>query len=353
MQKVLQRTVRAERVATRRHAKERLHRERGEGWERAQSRNRLIRVTGSNIKAARLNRQEDWERGPLAPRRNVGEQEETYGAMNMFDLHTPELEKKAQPKWCGISQGDRVVVMRGRDKGRIGSVQEVMMERGQLRVKGVNVTDVVIPEWMNREDNTQGVVQQVPRAIPMEDVRLVYPLPDPETGIVRDVIVDRLVRVNSEYYKVKKEWTEGDRLIPGTNTLVPWPEKADPDYEDHDDDTLRITVEEQTSRPFLLHPPMPLTVIDELRNKFSRFRTRHDWEYLDKKEAEDAAVEKRKELVKGMRTPLQQLAEVRKARREREERELSAEQLAKIGEVIEAEKGKVVGRVERGRIAGR
>merc|ERR1711939_384049 len=112
----------------------------------------------------------------------------------------------------------------------------------------------------------------------------------------------------------KKEWTQGDRLIPGTNTIIPWPEKADEYHEDFENDTLRLNVDEQTFRPFLLHPPMPLSVIDELRNKFSRFRTRHDWDFIERKELEDEREEKRKDL--------------------------SDEQLAKIGEVIAAERAK-------------
>ncbi|TKA81566.1 hypothetical protein B0A55_03016 [Friedmanniomyces simplex] len=348
MQKVIQRTVRAERVANRKHAKVREHEIRGEGWAASQQINRLVRATGANIKAARLHRQQDWDAGSLlAPRRDVGEKATTYGAIPVHEINIPKLQPHQQPKWFPISEGDRVVVIKGRDKGKIGDCIEVMRDQGCVRVKGVNVVDVIIPDWMRSEQGLQEELSASSHALPLDSVRLVYPLADPATGIPRDVVIERLININFSFDKVKKEWTVGDRLIPGTNIIIPWPPKADPIYEDYQDDTLRITVEEQTFRPFLLHPPMPLTIIDELRNKYSKFRTRHDWEYVEKKELEDAKVEKRKELVKGMRTPSQELAEVRRQERMEEgDTELSEEQLARIGEVIARERGKAVGVVK-------
>lgn len=52
-------------------------------------------------------------------------------------------------------------------------------------------------------------------------------------------------------------------------------------------DTSRVDVEASTFVASLGEPPMPSTVIDELRNKYSKFRTRHDPEYLRQKMLED------------------------------------------------------------------
>lgn len=86
---------------------------------------------------------------------------------------------------------------------------------------------------------------------------------------------------------------------------------------------------------------MPLSVIDELRHKYSKFRTRHDYEYQMKKELEDAKTEDRKDLIKTMRTPLQELAELRAREKQQQKKELTPEQLARIGEVIARERGPV------------
>ncbi|GAB1731250.1 hypothetical protein NU195Hw_g4221t1 [Hortaea werneckii] len=352
MQKVIQRTQRAERAAGRKLAKAREHYEKGESWSRSQTLNRMQRSANANIRNARRARQEDWERGPLAPRRDVGDKKATYGAMSMYDFQLPELDPANRPKWMHISVGDRVVVVNGRHRGRISTVEDVEKSNGSVRVKGLNVVDLSIPEWMQEERGADPEpIHSMPRSFSINDVRLVYPLPDPETGIPRDVVIDRLININYEFDKAKKEWTQGDRLIPGTNTIIPWPEKADEYHEDFENDTLRLNVDEQTFRPFLLHPPMPLSVIDELRNKFSRFRTRHDWDFIERKELEDERVEKRKELAKGMRTPLQELAEVRRKEREEKQRDLSDEQLAKIGEVIAAERAKATQTLRDGSVS--
>ncbi|EMC97566.1 hypothetical protein BAUCODRAFT_68328 [Baudoinia panamericana UAMH 10762] len=300
-------------------------------------RNRLVKVYGESIRQARINRQVDWDTGALAPRRDAGENATGYGALGIQNLNMAELPNKHQVKRSLIVEGDRVAVIRGREKGKIGSVTQYSKESNSVKIKGVNVVDVVVPEYLTREQNlSSDTVQPVSRNIPIEDVRLVYPLPDPETGIPRDVMIDRLIRIKNV-----------GRVIPGTNTVIPWPEKLQEEDVDHPYDTLRINVEEQTFRPILLYHPMPETVLDELRGKYSKFRKRHDREYIEKLELEDAKVEKRRELMKGMRTPLQELAAMRQQQKQAElKKELTEEQLARIGAVIAAEQAKALGRVQ-------
>ena len=171
-------------------------------------------------------------------------------------------------------------------------------------------------------------VRSMETPFPITAVRLVYPLPHPETGIVRDVVVKKLVADNDKRY------------IPGLGTQIPWPPKEPEKHEDHDEDTLRMEVEAATWVPTLLRPPMPPSVIDELRNKYSVFRTRHDDEYIAKKMAEDVESQRRRGMRATMRTPVKQLN--RKERAEKQARgkpELSEDMLAKIGELMAAKKG--------------
>ena len=345
MQKLIKRTAQAERVASRQLKKRKDHHLKAESWERSQTRQRISRENNALIRTARINRQVDYEAGPLAPRRDVGENAETYGTISIYNAFLPEKDPGQRPVWFHISQGDRVVVTKGRERGRIGLVKEVIKERVSVTLKDIAVVDINVPDWIQREEGDNRKIAPHPQQIPLENVKLVYPLPDPETGVPRDVIIDRLKPINRFFDKDKREWDDGDRVIPGTNTIIPWPEKGDPQYEDHEDDTLRISVEEQTFRPYLLRPPMPTSVIDELRNKYSKYRTRHDFEYVQKKEAEDEETERRKGLIKTMRTPLQELADLRQQQKKAEEKELSDEQLARIGEVIEREQAKATSAV--------
>ena len=126
------------------------------------------------------------------------------------------------------------------------------------------------------------------------------------------------------------------RFIAGLEpkTLIPYPETEPEVFEDNDCDTLRIEVEEATWIPTLLKPPMPPSIIDELRNRYSKFRDRHDDGFIAKKIQEDKQIE-RKQRSSKMMTPLKELH--RRERMEKKARgkpQLSEEMLARIGEVM-------------------
>lgn len=353
MQKVIQRSQYAKQYAKRKIKARKENLQADEVWELRQSRFRQNRETAQFFRDARSNRKADWETGTLAPRRDVGEKATTYGAMSVYNFQPVDLNPKDRPKWCAVTEGDRVVVIKGRDKGTIAEVQEVHLERGCLQLRDAAKQELVLPEYLRARSERKyreqvgdpeaqsPATQAVPAFIPIANVRLVYPLPDPLTGVPRDVMVERLVSVNRRFDTAKREWTEGERLIPGTDTVIPWPEKAEPDHNDHDVDTLRIDVDARSFRPSLIEYPMPPGVIDELRSKYSKFRTRHDFEFRERKEAEDERAERRKRLPETMRTPLQELALKRETDRREKERELSEEQLAGIGAVIAREQEKV------------
>lgn len=80
---------------------------------------------------------------------------------------------------------------------------------------------------------------------------------------------------------------------------------------------------------------MPSTVIDELRNKYSIFRTRHDPEYIEAKMKEDQEKEEKKKLAEQMRTPLKEInRKERKMRKAKGKGKLTPVMLEKIGQLI-------------------
>ena len=180
-------------------------------------------------------------------------------------------------------------------------------------------------------------VYEVP--IPLRSVRLVYPLPHPETGILRDVVIKELRKS-----KLAPRRSSDDRplryiagLDPPTN--IPYPAKEPEKHEDNDVDTLRIEVEQQTWVPTLRRPPMPPSIINELRNKYSKFRDRHDEAFIAKKVKEDEEVEERKRSIRKMMTPLKELHKKERAERKaRGKPQLSEETLEKIGAVMSQNK---------------
>jgi large subunit ribosomal protein L24 len=176
----------------------------------------------------------------------------------------------------------------------------------------------------------------VKAVIPISAIRLVHPLPDPETGAVRDVIIRELKPVGITHDRPTRKVFFG-RMVPGLNVRIPWPKQTPTEWPDHPYDTLRLEVEERTFVPTLLRPPMPESVLDELRGKYSKFRTRHTPEYVAQVEAREAEKKARQKGARAdeMLLPVQEYnRKMRELRRERGQPVLSDEMLEKIGEVI-------------------
>jgi large subunit ribosomal protein L24 len=189
-----------------------------------------------------------------------------------------------------------------------------------------------MPVALIGEGKPSGVSLELP--IPISGVRLVHPVRDPVTGETKDVIINQLKHgyFNHDRLTGKVSWS---RFVPGLNIVIPWPVPADKEVVDYPVDTLRIDVEARTFVPTLLRPPMPENVIDELRGKYSRFRTRHEPEYIARLEAEDQAKKDRVKLMDSMRSPLQELHRAeRENKKKKGKPRLTLEMLEEIGKVI-------------------
>lgn len=194
-----------------------------------------------------------------------------------------------------------------------------------------------------------GVLDNPPAAVsmplPIDAIRLVYPITNPDTGITRDVVIHQLKAVSPNMQSPTmtfERWEYGnkwDRVVPGINVVIPWPEVAAPKFVTTAADSVRDQVEERTFHYSLLSPPMPGSVLNELRNPFSKFRTRHEAWYIAKKEAEEAEKKARHDTLKSMRTPLDELHDKqRETKAAHPEPELTDEMLQKLGEIIARKK---------------
>ncbi len=358
MQKLLRRAALAKRQAVR---KARIQAEK-KAYEERQVRHRELKEKGAAkadmLRNARIAKREDWELGPLAPRRGVGDEIETYGALPMALLRTRDVPEKCRPKFRNIVVGDRVVILEGRDKGKIGTVSDIEEDRDMLTVRDMNLVrllrrmtfvvylnhllnerfaddlfvqvDIAVPKWMRERDGDFRMFQTMPRPLKPSQVRLVFPIRDQETEEFRDVIVEK--------FRIERYWDEftgtyrHNRIIAGTRLAIPFPSQVEPEAVDHEDDTLRISVEEVTWVPTLLSAPMPSSVIDELRNKYSVFRDRHDPEYIAQKMQQDEDVEELKRKALEIQYPLRPKHIFGPARQEPPD--LTEAMLAKIGEVM-------------------
>lgn len=193
------------------------------------------------------------------------------------------------------------------------------------------------------ETTEAGFIQVAPLRVPIQAVRLVHPLQDPKTRKFRDVIINELAP-REIFHDKPTGRTTWRRVVPGLNVHIPWPRafkeedrnETTKTHTDHECDTLQIDVEESTFVPRLLTPGMPAEVIDELRNKYSKFRTRHEPEYIAKKEAEERAkVARRRGISVEMMTPLQELnRKIKEEKRQRPVPELTDAMLERIGQLM-------------------
>lgn len=185
---------------------------------------------------------------------------------------------------------------------------------------------------------------------------------DPSTGIEADKIISRLIPLPDEQKAViRAKFKAGaigieernqrlrGRTIPGSKEVYgEWLEVPVQDKEpendrakapEHDGDTVRFEVEQKTWTPTLLRAPMPGGVIDELRNKYSRFRTRHDAGYqlaLDDRARRKAEYKAWAESGGGMlMTPAKEGRKMEREKlKEKGKPTLEKEVLERIGEVM-------------------
>ena len=188
------------------------------------------------------------------------------------------------------------------------------------------------------EESDMRPVRSIEKPVPLDKIRLIYPVTDPETGTTRDVIVRQLIN-GPVFHDRHARTTSWSRYIPGLGEglglKVPWPKKEAKEKKDYPGDTLRLNVEIKTFVPTLLHPPIPGSVIDELRNKYSKFRTRHDPEYIAEKMQEDVEKEKKKKMADEMLTPLREANRLeRKLKRAKGKGKLTEAMKERIGQLI-------------------
>ncbi|EXJ59140.1 hypothetical protein A1O7_06571 [Cladophialophora yegresii CBS 114405] len=273
------------------------------------------------IKAERKSRREDWMLGPLAPKRDVGTKQNFYGTVSNllyagpvfpprvrrgpkgkgWDFVGGEGRPEEQKEWEGygnegnIVEGDRVVVVKGPTSlvGQIGKVKEVASDTKEVRIEGLNMADVEIPE--NFPDQRQKVhYTSLELPVPIADVRLVHRLTDERTGKDRDVVV-KLLRGGAPYIQQppNSPLPRHTRYIAGEDIEIPWPKLEVPSYQSYEGDTTRYDVESQTWTPTLYAPPVPPAAFDNLieDEKYKRDRLWHDDEYVRMKVLEDARAE--------------------------------------------------------------
>ena len=98
------------------------------------------RALGEAIRQERKHRREDYICGSLAPRRDVGTQRGIYGSLDDAMAQRPNLPSSVVLKDTHrlFGEGDRVVVVKGPEKGKIGRIKDVDWSSNSVTVEGIN-----------------------------------------------------------------------------------------------------------------------------------------------------------------------------------------------------------------------
>lgn len=172
--------------------------------------------------------------------------------------------------------------------------------------------DVQFPEWLNQQYGNKTPYHPINVPIPIDNVRLVVALDDPLTGSTRDVLVEHVTGGGPFLERpYGTDTPRHTRYIAGENLEIPWPRSEPAPQKDQEWDTLRMEVETPTWVPSLHNAPFPSAVLDEVRNKFSRYRTRHDPAWVEQKKLEDYKKEYLQS--KSLLTPRSELIALQKA----------------------------------------
>lgn len=143
-----------------------------------------------------------------------------------------------------------------------------------------------MPQWLKDAYNSKNSVSSVPISISINDIRLVVTLE--ENGAPYEAIAKYVTGGGPFVRRLNDITPRHSRYIMGEKIPIPWPnEDVAPTVEDNDADTLRQEVEHETFVPSMQYAPFESSIIDELRNKYSKYRTRHDPEWVKAKEMED------------------------------------------------------------------
>ncbi|KAF3167826.1 hypothetical protein TWF788_011066 [Orbilia oligospora] len=312
MERIIRRTILAKASAARRYAREAQLKIAYKRMKRNQY-DAMLREHHRYVAKIKSELVEDVKMGPLAPIR--GRDAKDRIARDLPTADAMRLPEVVEPrKFFNIAVGDRVVILNGKDRNKVGLVKEVDPDTDSVKVQGLNVYPIRTPDYFEGLDGGDSPGMDQECSIAYTDVRLVHPIEDPKTGALRDAIVKKIRISNvTKDAQGKKTWT---RWVAFSNTEIPWPKKTEPEYQDEQCDTKRMDAEERTYVPTLLKPPIPDGVIDELRGKFSKFRDRHDREYIEQKMREDEEEKSRKKA--RVVTPLMDIN--RKIRREKIEK---------------------------------
>jgi large subunit ribosomal protein L24 len=94
-------------------------------------------VYWNTVRNEKKNRREDWFLGPLAPMRDSGIERYTYGTTSSRQVMGTAVLEEDKTKHIPFVKGDRVVVVSGRQKGKISTIVRIDVDSESAVLEGL------------------------------------------------------------------------------------------------------------------------------------------------------------------------------------------------------------------------
>lgn len=103
-----------------------------------------LRALSNEVRVSRQELKEERMLGPLAPRRALSKLEiEEYGVVSDERLAGDYVPKDQRVKYWNIAVGDRVVILKGQDRHKIGVVKTLDKPRNGILVESMNMVHIL------------------------------------------------------------------------------------------------------------------------------------------------------------------------------------------------------------------
>lgn len=103
------------------------------------------------------------------------------------------MKKQNNKKSLQVKTGDRVMLVAGKDKGKIGNIKKVDLTEGKVIVEGANM--VTKAQKPNPMAGIQGGLIKLEAAVDSSNVMVVCPSCEKPTRIKHDVVDGKKIRV--------------------------------------------------------------------------------------------------------------------------------------------------------------
>ncbi|KAJ1733394.1 hypothetical protein H4S06_002574 [Coemansia sp. BCRC 34490] len=167
------------------------------------------------------------------------------------------LPKEKQLKFWKIIKGDSVMVITGKDRGKIGDVTEVLRSTNKVYVRGMNLVHKSVPK--SKETPHGKLQKEMP--IHISNVSLV----DPSTKMPTKVKVRRFRNPETDIIEMRRYSTSTGKIIPkniDTNYQKDW--------KDGPMDSTPDVVNKTSFESVPGVPPFPSDVMREIANRYKK-----------------------------------------------------------------------------------